>query len=90
MDTSLLALGILLSLCDYSTTRQLAKLSLFYRHELQMSRPSSTAFTDDRIDPSGQFGALCWRMHRGNVQVLLITSRDTGRWIIPKAGRMSG
>ena len=31
-----------------------------------------------------QFGAVCWRMNRGHVQVLLITSRDTGRWVIPK------
>jgi len=31
-----------------------------------------------------QYGAVCWRMNRGRVQVLLITSRDTGRWVIPK------
>lgn len=49
-----------------------------------MNRPSSKAFSDLQRNPSGQFGALCWRMHRGAVQVLLITSRDTGRWIIPK------
>ena len=49
-----------------------------------MNRPGNTAFSTDHSAPSGQFGALCWRMHRGHVQVLLITSRDTGRWIIPK------
>lgn len=37
-----------------------------------------------------QHAALCWRMHRGGVEVLLITSRDTGRWIIPKGWPMSG
>lgn len=37
-----------------------------------------------------QYGALCWRMHRGKVEVLLITSRDTGRWIIPKGWPISG
>lgn len=37
-----------------------------------------------------QFGALCYRMHRGKVQVLLITSRDTGRWVIPKGWPMTG
>ena len=37
-----------------------------------------------------QFGALCWRMHRGHVEVLLITSRDTGRWIIPKGWPIEG
>lgn len=52
-------------------------------------------------DPDGQFslnpdatrtqyGALCWRMQRGSVQVLLVSSRDTGRWIIPKGWPMKG
>ena len=35
-----------------------------------------------------QYGAICWRMHRGKVEVLLITSRDTGRWVIPKGWPM--
>lgn len=29
-------------------------------------------------------------MHRGSVEVLLITSRDTGRWVIPKGWPMTG
>lgn len=37
-----------------------------------------------------QYGAICWRMNRGHVQVLLITSRDTGRWVIPKGWPMAG
>lgn len=37
-----------------------------------------------------QYGAVCWRMHRGRVEVLLVTSRDTGRWIIPKGWPMKG
>lgn len=37
-----------------------------------------------------QCGALCWRMHRGRAEVLLITSRDTGRWVIPKGWPMEG
>lgn len=41
-------------------------------------------------DCRGQIGALCWRMHRGKVEVLLITSRDTGRWVIPKGWPMQG
>lgn len=40
--------------------------------------------------PRSQYGALCWRMHRGRVEVLLITSRDTGRWVIPKGWPMEG
>lgn len=31
-----------------------------------------------------QHGAVCWRLNRGTVEVLLVTSRDTGRWVIPK------
>ena len=35
-----------------------------------------------------QVGALCVRRRdNGSCQVLLITSRDTGRWIIPKGWR---
>ena len=49
-----------------------------------MNRPTAKSFEPDRSEPSGQCGALCWRLHRGHVEVLLITSRDTGRWIIPK------
>jgi 8-oxo-dGTP pyrophosphatase MutT (NUDIX family) len=52
-------------------------------------------------DPDGQFslnpdatrtqhGALCWRIERGSVQVLLVSSRDTGRWIIPKGWPIAG
>jgi 8-oxo-dGTP pyrophosphatase MutT (NUDIX family) len=37
-----------------------------------------------------QYGAVCWRMHRGKVEVLLITSRDTGRWVIPKGWPIAG
>jgi 8-oxo-dGTP pyrophosphatase MutT (NUDIX family) len=37
-----------------------------------------------------QSGAICWRMGRGQVEVMLITSRDTGRWVIPKGWPMAG
>ena len=37
-----------------------------------------------------QIGALCWRPHGLGHEVLLITSRDTGRWIIPKGWLMPG
>jgi ADP-ribose pyrophosphatase YjhB (NUDIX family) len=36
------------------------------------------------VHPRPQVGALCWRRAKGCVQVLLVTSRDTGRWIVPK------
>ena len=37
-----------------------------------------------------QFAALCWRMRAGRPEVLLITSRDTGRWVLPKGWPMDG
>ena len=37
-----------------------------------------------------QVAALCWRLHKGLVEVLLITSRETGRWVIPKGWPISG
>jgi 8-oxo-dGTP pyrophosphatase MutT (NUDIX family) len=40
--------------------------------------------------PQPQFAALCWRMRRDKPEVLLITSRDTGRWVIPKGWQVAG
>lgn len=41
------------------------------------------------LQPPGlQVAALCWRRSRKGVRVLLITSRDTGRWVIPKGWPM--
>lgn len=37
-----------------------------------------------------QYGAICWRRLGDKIEVLLITSRDTGRWIIPKGWPISG
>ena len=37
-----------------------------------------------------QYAALCYRAQRGRLQILMITSRDTGRWIIPKGWPMPG
>ncbi len=37
-----------------------------------------------------QFGAVCWRMRKGGPEILLITSRGTGRWIIPKGWPQKG
>lgn len=35
-----------------------------------------------------QFAALCLRRKAGRQEVLMITSRDTGRWVLPKGWRM--
>ena len=37
-----------------------------------------------------QFGALCWRIKNGTVQVLMVTSRTRQRWIIPKGWPVDG
>lgn len=36
-----------------------------------------------------QYAALCYRLNKGKPQILLITSRGTKRWIIPKGWPMS-
>jgi 8-oxo-dGTP pyrophosphatase MutT (NUDIX family) len=41
-------------------------------------------FDQETSDRRTQYGALCWRLRRDSLQVLLVTSRDTGRWVIPK------
>lgn len=35
-----------------------------------------------------QYAALCWRKAGPKVEVMLITSRETGRWVIPKGWPM--
>ena len=37
-----------------------------------------------------QCAALCWRIGADGPEVLLITSRDTGRWVIPKGWPVPG
>jgi len=37
-----------------------------------------------------QFAALCWRVRKEKVQILLITSRRRKRWIVPKGWPMDG
>lgn len=37
-----------------------------------------------------QFGSIPWRLHDGKVEILLVTSRGTGRWILPKGWPMHG
>ena len=38
--------------------------------------------------PHLQVAALCWRRSKKGLRVLLITSRDSGRWVIPKGWPM--
>lgn len=41
-------------------------------------------------DVRTQFGAICYRVEHGKVQILLITSRRSRRWIVPKGWPMDG
>lgn len=47
--------------------------------------PPPTSVADE---PHSQFGALCWRVGKAGAEVLLISSRETGRWVIPKGWPM--
>jgi 8-oxo-dGTP pyrophosphatase MutT (NUDIX family) len=37
-----------------------------------------------------QVAALPWRTGASGLEILMITSRETRRWVIPKGGRMAG
>jgi 8-oxo-dGTP pyrophosphatase MutT (NUDIX family) len=53
------------------------------------SLPISINPTQKRM-ARAQFGALCYRIEDGELQVLLITSRRTKRWIVPKGWPENG
>ena len=55
-----------------------------------MKRSPSSAFTSDPDVPRSQYGAICWRKAEAGLDVLLITSRETGRWVIPKGWPIKG
>ena len=48
-----------------------------------MSRPVSQA-------PHLQYAALPWRRVEGEIEILLLTSRNTRRWIVPKGWPLVG
>ena len=57
-----------------------------------MPKPQAKQSTAARMAPGQrpqlQVAALCWRRSAKGLRVLLITSRDTGRWVIPKGWPM--
>jgi 8-oxo-dGTP pyrophosphatase MutT (NUDIX family) len=55
-----------------------------------MKRSPASQFASAAGSIQPQFAALCWRMRRDKPEVLLITSRDTGRWVIPKGWQIAG
>lgn len=44
----------------------------------------------NKRDVRTQFAALCYRIHKDETQILLVTSRERGRWIIPKGWPVEG
>ncbi|MEO8530511.1 MAG: NUDIX hydrolase [Deltaproteobacteria bacterium] len=42
------------------------------------------------VQPRVQVGALPWRVRNGRLEVMLITSRERKRWIIPKGWSIQG
>jgi 8-oxo-dGTP pyrophosphatase MutT (NUDIX family) len=44
----------------------------------------------NKTDVRSQFAALCYRIKRSRPEVLLVSSRGTGRWILPKGWPMPG
>lgn len=55
----------------------------------QGKRSTHAAMTAaDRPDSRTQYAALCYRTHKSTPEILLITSRTTRRWIVPKGWPM--
>lgn len=57
--------------------------------------PADIASADVSATPiagqtAAQIAALCWRFHKGGVQILLVTSRETRRWVLTKGWPMPG
>jgi 8-oxo-dGTP pyrophosphatase MutT (NUDIX family) len=52
------------------------------------AKPKRRAAARGGHPPRLQVGALCWRRAEKGLRILLITSRDTGRWVIPKGWPM--
>lgn len=56
----------------------------------KLGRIPLTLAKGSKEEARSQFGAVCYRIRKGKPQVLLITSRGTGRWVIPKGWPLPG
>ncbi|TPE53669.1 NUDIX hydrolase [Amaricoccus solimangrovi] len=54
------------------------------KQELKPSPRTVLTLCRGKHPPSLQVGAICFRRAGKGVRIMLITSRDTGRWVIPK------
>ena len=50
----------------------------------------TSRYGDGNTSLAQQVAALCWRLRKNTLQFVLITSRDTGRWVIPKGWPVPG
>lgn len=55
------------------------------RHQYATPHPDA-----DAAAGRTQVAALCWRRGREGLEVLLVTSRETGRWVVPKGWPIAG
>ena len=62
----------------------------FQECNLGMKHSPSDAVSPVGEDVRTQFGAICWRKAGRGIDVLMITSRETGRWVIPKGWPVKG
>lgn len=56
----------------------------------QMPQKPISLMSLNKTDVRTQFAALCYRQDKGKTQVLLITSRNSARWIIPRGWPIDG
>jgi 8-oxo-dGTP pyrophosphatase MutT (NUDIX family) len=55
------------------------------------SHPEKPSNREPDREPRSQFAALPWRRNAtGEIEILLITSRETRRWVIPKGWPIKG
>ncbi len=57
---------------------------------LQMKQAPLRMDANNKRDVRSQFAALCYRVHKDETQIMLVTSRERGRWIIPKGWPVEG
>jgi len=57
---------------------------------MSYKREKSLGELNDRREPVRQFAALCHRQTTKGAEVLLITTRETKRWLIPKGWPIAG
>ncbi len=56
-----------------------------------MRKPGKPSSREPDREPRSQFAALPWRRGAGGeIEILLITSRETHRWVIPKGWPIKG